>query len=300
MNETEASIIRLLFPPNGNIPLERMDLIDPIRKRITELQALASGSLSLPTTDRVKSDELNRKIADLREHPPEGKLLNWRQIGELCGLTASAARKRYDAMTRGKIRIVPKARAVEEPTIRESLTVEEVPPAISESEQPKHFKTEPLQEAEPANPEKPPEQEKKPDEVATIRESRNVPLDPETLTEVDRMLGEGIGVLDITAALEKKGTLVPWTKIRSRVAYLARIKKGKEAKPEPKKYQEAEATETRHEPVSISRKELDIMIWDLWRAGKTLDEISDILYNKGLYYSAKSVRIRLLQQGAKL
>jgi hypothetical protein len=174
--------------------------------------------------------------------------------------------------------------------------------------------SESLQEAEPINPEKPPEQEKKQDEVATIRESRNVPLDPETLAEVDRMLGDGIGVLDIAAELEKKGKLVPWTKIRARAAYIGRMKGKAQAKPEPKKAdepepateqpeeepQEAEATETRPEPVSISRSELNIMIWDLWKAGKTLEEISDILYDKGLYYSAKSVRIRLLQQGAKL
>ncbi|MFA7212170.1 MAG: hypothetical protein WC110_12070, partial [Bacteroidales bacterium] len=171
--------------------------------------------------------------------------------------------------------------------------------------------TEPLQEAEPINPEKPPEQEKKPDEVATIRESRNVPLDPETLTEVDRMLGEGIGVLDISEALRKKGHLVPWTKIRARAAYLGRMKS--KVKPESKKAddpepvaqpgeepQEVEATGDRLEPVAISRKELDLQMWDLHKAGKTLDEISDILYSKGLYYSPKSVRVRLLSQGAKL
>lgn len=64
--------------------------------------------------------------------------------------------------------------------------------------------------------------------------------------------------------------------------------------------QEAEATDDRPEPVSMSRKELDLRIWDMWRAGKTLEEISDILYSKGLYYSPKSVRVRLLSQGAKL
>jgi hypothetical protein len=187
---------------------------------------------------------------------------------------------------------------------------------VSESAQEDHppkTETEPPQEAEPTNLEEPPEQEKKQDEVATIRESRNVPLDPETLAEVDRMLGDGIGVLDIAAELEKKGKLVPWTKIRARAAYIGRMKGKAQAKPESKKAddpepvaqpgeepQEAEATETRPEPVSISRSELNIMIWDLWKAGKTLEEISDILYDKGLYYSAKSVRIRLLQQGAKL
>jgi hypothetical protein len=145
-------------------------------------------------------------------------------------------------------------------------------------------------------------------EGATALDGEFTEIELQTLAEVDRMLGDGIGVLDIAAELEKKGKLVPWTKIRARAAYLARIKKGKEDKPEPEKAdkpepaaaQQPDETEARPEPVSISRSELNIMIWDLWKAGKTLEEISDILYDKGLYYSAKSVRIRLLQQGAKL
>ena len=147
-------------------------------------------------------------------------------------------------------------------------------------------------------------------EVRTVE--KPAPLDPETRAEVDRMLGEGMSVLDIAAELEMKGKHVPWTKIRARAAYLGRMKS--KVKPEPKKAdepepaaaqpeeepQEAEATDNRPEPVSISRKELDLRIWDMWRAGETLDDISDILYSEGLYYSAKSVRVRLLSQGAKL
>jgi hypothetical protein len=148
-------------------------------------------------------------------------------------------------------------------------------------------------------------------EVRTVE--KPAPLDPETRAEVDRMLGEGMAVKEISAELEKNGRPVPWTKIRARTAYLARMK-SKEAKPELEKAdepepaaaqpeeepQEAEATDDRPEPVSISRKELDLRIWDMWKAGETLDGISDILYSEGLYYSAKSVRVRLLSQGAKL
>ena len=97
-------------------------------------------------------------------------------------------------------------------------------------------------------------------------------------------------------SLEKNKKHVPWTKIRARAAYLAKMKR-KEAKPESR---EAEAIDDRPEPVSISRKELDLRIWDMWKAGETLDEISEILYSEGLYYSPKSVRVRLLSQGAKL
>jgi len=70
---------------------------------------------------------------------------------------------------------------------------------------------------------------------------------------------------------------------------------------EPKSTAHAEEEpQDRPEPVSISRKELDLHIWDLWKAGKTLDEISDILYSEGLYYSPETVTRRLIQQGAPL
>jgi len=125
---------------------------------------------------------------------------------------------------------------------------------------------------------------------------------------VDRMLGEGTGVLDITTALEKKGTLVPWTKIRARAAYLGRMKS--KVKPESKKAddpepvaqpgEEPQEVEALPAPVAISRKELDLRMWDLHQTGKTPEEISDILFSEGLYYKPKSVRIRLLSQGAKL
>jgi hypothetical protein len=305
----------LIFPPSGSIPLEKLEAVPHIRQHINSIIDLASTEHGIHTPD--ESAALTARVIELRDTPgPDGKVRTWRTIAEICGTTIDAVRHRYG---KGKA------------TIRKSRTVEpsDSPTAgvLREKQMPQHgmyrlnnldqighiepfvggiLASESLQEAEPINPEKPPEQEKKPDEVATIRESRNVPLDPETLTEVDRMLGEGMGVLDITTALEKKGTLVPWTKIRARAAYLGRMKskvkpESKKADdPEPAAAQQPDETEARPEPVSISRSELNIMIWDLWKAGKTLEEISDILYDKGLYYSDKSVRIRLLQQGAKL
>jgi hypothetical protein len=374
----ETQIFRLIFPPSGSIPLEKLEAVPHIRQHINSIIDLASTEHGIHTPD--ESAALTARVIELRDTPgPDGKIRTWRTIAEICGTTLDSVRHRYgkgkatirksrtvetlDSPTLGVLREKSTPQIMQEATltgydIKDKLTefqniegatapdvefteielqtpqipqgftlgsaegapvIGHVEPfvgdlVVSESAQEDHppkTETEPPQEAEPINPEKPPEQEKKPDEVATIRESRNVPLDPETLTEVDRMLGEGMGVLDITTALEKKGTPVPWTKIRARAAYLGRMKS--KVKPESKKAddpepvaqpgeepQEAEATETRPETVSISRSELNIMIWDLWKAGKTLEEISDILYDKGLYYSAKSVRIRLLQQGAKL
>lgn len=51
---------------------------------------------------------------------------------------------------------------------------------------------------------------------------------------------------------------------------------------------------------AISRAELDAKMWALHMAGKTPEEISDELYSEGLYYSEKSVRVRLISQGADL
>ena len=322
----ETQIFRLIFPPSGSIPLEKLEAVPTIRQHINSIIDLANTEHGIATPS--ESAALTARVIELRDTPgPDGKIRTWRTIAEICGTTIDAVRHRY---SNGKATI-RKSRTVEpsdSPTagvLREKQMpqhgmyrlnnldqIGHIEPFVggilaSESihiDHPPKTETEPLQEAELINPEKPPEQEKKLDEVATIRESWNVPLDPETvMPEVDRMLGGGMAVKEISAELEKKGHLVPWTKIRARAAYLARIK-GKEAKPadepEPATEEPRQETEDRHEPVSISRSELNIMIWDLWKAGKTLEEISDILYDKGLYYSAKSVRIRLLQQGAKL
>lgn len=113
------------------------------------------------------------------------------------------------------------------------------------------------------------------------------------------MLAEGFGVQEISRELEKQGTLVPWTKVRARAAVLGRTKASRPKVADTTEDAPTEPEE-RPDPVSMSRKELDLRIWDMWRAGKTLEEISDILYSKGLYYSPKSVRVRLLSQGAKL
>ena len=283
----ETQIFRLIFPPAGAIPLARINAIPQIRSHIAAILSLADGQSVRSAGD---SRAITQRIVELHD-----KGVGWAEMAPEFALSANACQKRYTKFMKDQ-----------EETIRDQIGhIEPFVGGILASES--------LQEAEPINPEKPPEQEKKPDEVATIRESRTVekpkPLDPETLAEVDRMLGEGTGVLDISTALEKKGKLVPWTKIRARAAFLAKMKR-REAAPEPEKDdgpepaaeepQEAEAIDDRPEPVAISRKELDLRIWDLHRAGKTLEEISDILYDKGLYYSAKSVRIRLLQQGAKL
>ena len=312
----ETQIFRLIFPPSGSIPLEKLEAVPHIRQHINSIIDLASTEHGIHTPD--ESAALTARVIELRDTPgPDGKVRTWRTIAEICGTTIDAVRHRYANATIRNSLIVEPSDSPTAGVLREKQMPQHGMYRLNNLDQIGHIEpfvggilaSESLQEAEPINPEKPPEQEKKPDEVATIRESRNVPLDPETLTEVDRMLGEGIGVLDISEALRKKGHLVPWTKIRARAAFLAKMKR-REAAPEPEKDdgpepaaeepQEAEATGDRPEPVAISRKELDLRMWDLHQTGKTPDEISDILFSEGLYYKPKSVRIRLLSQGAKL
>lgn len=52
---------------------------------------------------------------------------------------------------------------------------------------------------------------------------------------------------------------------------------------------------------SLSRSEVDAIIWGTWKGGeKDLEKISDALYEKGIMLNAATVRRRLLQQGAAL
>lgn len=318
----ETQIFRLIFPPSGSIPLEKLEAVPHIRQHINAIIDLASTEHGISSPN--ESAALTARVIELRDTPgPDGKIRTWRTIAEICGTTLDAVRHRYGQAT------IRKSRIVEEATSEGAVgTPTTVFYNINEEHGLGHMEPRFIIEAEPVNLGEPTEQEQKPDEVATIRDSRTVDATPEnleklrsdmeakkaespdtetlievdatlnlkTLAEVDRMLGEGMTVKEISAELEKNKKHVPWTSIRARAAYLAKMKR-KEAKPES---QEVGATDARPEPVSISRKELDLRIWDMWRAGKTLEEISEILYSEGLYYSAKSVRVRLLSQGAKL
>jgi len=53
-------------------------------------------------------------------------------------------------------------------------------------------------------------------------------------------------------------------------------------------------------PKAMTRAETDKMMWDLWKSGKSPKEVADILWDERLYYSEKSVIIRLRSQGADL
>lgn len=306
----ETQIFRLIFPPSGSIPLEKIEAVPLIRQHINSIIDLASTEHGIATPS--ESAALTARVIELRDTPgPDGKVRTWRTIAEICGTTLDAVRHRY---VKGKATI-RKSRIVEGATLEgEDLERSSPTPAINETQVAETSSTE-INTMEEGHVEPPAA------EMGTTAEGSEQPgaqtakeplplIFGSTWEEVDRMLGEGMAVKEISAELEKNGRPVPWTKIRARAAYLGRMKTKPELEkadePEPaaaqpeEEPQEAEATDDRHKPVSISRKELDLQMWDLHKAGKTLDEISDILYSEGLYHSAKSVRVRLLSQGAKL
>lgn len=115
---------------------------------------------------------------------------------------------------------------------------------------------------------------------------------------------KGEGIKNIAEALG-----VRWQWVRAVCAKAPKPEQEDKSEPSSEKVlpsePPAESTQSAiiHEPPaaqSISRADLDAKIWNLHRAGKNPEEISDALYSEGLYYSEKSVRVRLISQGAKL
>lgn len=79
---------------------------------------------------------------------------------------------------------------------------------------------------------------------------------------------------------------------------LAALKKA--TTPQPVESGSEKSPESKVEPKSISRADLDTRIWKEWKSGKSPKEISDALCDEGYYYGEQRVRRMLLQQGADL
>ncbi len=190
-----------------------------------------------------------------------------------------------------------------------------------------------LQETQSEHTEKAEPQEKPQAKKVETRGGRKNPKIPHT--EDDFILGrrsQGTRFSTILAELRQKGIECNVDDVTARY-YTAASKKALEAKgkkphnaPTPKEVGKQDASEPATEASAvndekcisaeenvaevrqeekpaakaISRADLDRKIWDAWKAGKTPEQISDDLYAEGLYYSEKSVRIRLISQGADL
>ena len=101
---TEAAILKILFPPDGIVPVDRLDRMQSIRAHIAALLALSQINNSPTETSetRINSQEISRattlRIVKLREQPnANGHRRTWKEVSEELGLGLSpdAASHRY-------------------------------------------------------------------------------------------------------------------------------------------------------------------------------------------------------------
>ncbi len=329
---TEASILRIVFPPDGAIPLERIDHLPEIRAHIAAITSLASGARQPQKsgTRYIRRAEESRaataKIIELWESKdPDGHQRTWNEIAAIVGmgLTGNACRNRYDNYKKTRAAggqtgaPAENVHPSEDSTIRELQIVEKVD-------------TVSLKEVSPDIPEEAKKGKEKPEEFGGEdrgltpgeRGHRLGPKIPHDLDdELIRLKDGGKTYNDIHKILLARGIKCTQSDISTRIITERKKREQTQQNGKPAELEHValdpagdgsraqkdkstpptqEAAEGNPEAVSISRKELDLRIWDMWKAGKTLDEISDILYSEGLYYSAKSVRVKLLALGAKL
>ena len=322
----EGAVYDLLFP-GGQLPLDLKHNLGLIDSRISEIHGLAQGKGPAPKTRRIMdpmaSAELTRKIVELRDGTNSP---SWRDIAKQLGnaISADAVRCRYQDYK----------------TLRKKIEWPEGHPTFEEENlDPELQKIEELVGAPPALAEVKPEPAEIPtirnplivEEVAEVTQNGPVldltkkgkydryeaPISPEVDAEIQRMALGGLTTVGISNELAKKGILISWQRVRSALATTARLKAKAEhaahpevvADPSPPGVEGTQALARAHprgtpeekpEPRSISRAERDLKIWDLHKAGKTPEEISDLIYAEGLLYDAKAVRRILLQQGAAL
>ena len=101
----EVAIFKLLFPPNGSIPVERIDRIQDMRSHIATLLALAAGQ-HMPAKASLKrlsqpdvSQAATLRIVHLWKTPDEqGRRRTWAEVAAQVdmGISGNAARHRYD------------------------------------------------------------------------------------------------------------------------------------------------------------------------------------------------------------
>jgi len=104
MSDTEVAILKILFPPDGAVPADRIDDLPAIREHIAALTDL-SAPKPLPPEPNKKcitqpevSQEATLRIVELRDHPDnQGHRRTWTEVADELGtgLSAEAARHRY-------------------------------------------------------------------------------------------------------------------------------------------------------------------------------------------------------------
>ena len=327
----EEAIYSLLFPA-GLIPVSCKPRLGLMDSRISEIHSLAQGKGPAPKTRRImdstESAELTRKIVELRDGPNSP---SWRDIAKELGNTISsdAVRCRYQDAKALQEKAAPalqeaKPKPAENPTIRDSLIVEKTEEVSTGG-----------QIAEPDKKVILPKAESKRQLTPSQRGhlvGPKIPHSEDPFIFNEKESGKTFG--EIHKALIQKGhdcTVTDvaqryYTDLKKRMAATAKVEGSKTAEnvapvhPDVPASQSPPGVEGAQElareaigptrgtpeekpptPKSISRAELDAKIWEMYTKEKlTEEEISDRLYAEGLFYSEKSVHIRLISQGAAI
>jgi len=100
----EELILKVLFPPDGAVPVNRLDVLPAIRTHIASIIDLAAPKLLPPEpakkriTKQEVSQEATARIVELRDKPDkQGRRPTWSEVAAELGqgLSAEAARHRY-------------------------------------------------------------------------------------------------------------------------------------------------------------------------------------------------------------
>jgi len=269
----EEEILKILFPPDGSIPVNRLDEIDLIRSHIDIVIKLSQGfhptkiGQSTRYHDPDESRKITEKVVELRDTPgTDGKRRTWQAIAiEVGNITPKAARLRY-----WKYKHNQRAQEL----------------AIGEDASPN---------AEPSQPVVPIKAEIPAKETNVSTESRTPARSPPRIPHseddfIDTQRALGMKFKDIHRILLDKGYNCTVDDV---IARHQEIRKKRSSDPQL-------SNGSAHEPVPITRAELDQKIWDMWRSGMSQKQISEALNQEGYYYSEQSVRVRLRAQGAGL
>jgi hypothetical protein len=291
MSNLADTIYKELFPPDGAIPLKARGNLLAIESRIKEIQMLADGQvvegMNRRLNNRSESLRLTMQIAALRDScdPP----MSYREILKQLGapITPDAARSRYDKLK--------KAEALKKQFQGINGTKLPAAPAPSQVETEEHSEEATVRNCRPV------EEHKKVKSARTMTPSEiGKILGPKIPHDYDEFIfserSKKRPFKEILLALHEKGVECRIEDLESRY-YTLHKEKDDELKIEEKK----ERVLKKSDLPSLSRAEVDDVMWKLYLDKKSLKEIAEELEKThGVSYSIETVRRRLLNQGAKI
>ncbi|HQE86920.1 MAG TPA: hypothetical protein PLN19_01470 [Methanothrix sp.] len=320
---TEAEILKILFPPEGAVPLDRLNEINLIRGHIDVAIKLSQGfhpqrtGLAARYYDPEESQRITEKVVELRESlGPDRKRRSWPAIAAEAGnITPKAARMRYwkykqdqkaEGLRKEAYAALSGELAHSDPTIRDTQMVEERPTIRDSRIVEKSVKE---------------TQDTIQNETSTSTKAQTTRRAPPRIPHseddfIDAQRDAGVKFKEIHEALRSRGhdctigdVMARHQEIRKKRSSESHDEMAHNA-PMPKEMgrqdqinSDADAVSSNEEmpdPVPISRAELDQKMWDMWRTGMNPKQISEALNLEGYYYGEQSVRVRLRSQGADL